>query len=294
MTDINLIGKGQPTLGGKFIENAAEVNINPEIKTIEIKNNGTPQGGIYATNSEIEKVTVTIKLFDFSAELLAIALSGEAFAVASASVIDEALIAKNAVAPTSKMIDISQTVTVTHNAGTRADSTAYAVGDWIFDGTHLYQATVAGTSAGTPPTFQTDGTDTVDGAVTWADKGVFSAVKDVDFVASAAGIRSIVGGGIPVNAPIKVSYTSYASGKIEVGSLVAEPMPFIFDGYNKATNEPMRAEFYRVDFTSDAGVPLITEEYGDLTLTGTVLLDSSKPLSASQFGYVESGGLAVL
>lgn len=53
----------------------------------------------------------------------------------------------------------------------RANSTAYALGDRVyaatFDG-NIYEAIVAGTSAGTPPTFNVNlGDTTVDGTVTW-------------------------------------------------------------------------------------------------------------------------------
>lgn len=53
----------------------------------------------------------------------------------------------------------------------RANSTAYSVGDRVylstFDG-NFYECIVAGTSAGTPPTFNANlGDTTTDGGVTW-------------------------------------------------------------------------------------------------------------------------------
>lgn len=61
------------------------------------------------------------------------------------------------------------------DAASRANSTAYVVGDVYVPATpnlHWYACTIAGTSAGSPPTFTTDGTTFADGTATFKDMGL--------------------------------------------------------------------------------------------------------------------------
>lgn len=69
--------------------------------------------------------------------------------------------------------------------GTRANSTAYALGDVIASGTRLYRATTAGTSAATPPAAlgtTTTGQTVTDGTVVWTDQGVSSGVTAYEWI----------------------------------------------------------------------------------------------------------------
>lgn len=70
-------------------------------------------------------------------------------------------------------------VSVDVNATARANSTAYAVGAIYAPASpnnHIYICTVAGTSAGSPPTFTTDGTTFADGTATFKDLGVINGL----------------------------------------------------------------------------------------------------------------------
>lgn len=53
-----------------------------------------------------------------------------------------------------------------HNTGT-----AYSAGNYVTAGAHYYRAENGGTSAGTVPTWPTNGGTIVDGGVTWQDMG---------------------------------------------------------------------------------------------------------------------------
>lgn len=71
----------------------------------------------------------------------------------------------------------------------RANSTAYAVGDLVRPATgngHVYRCIVAGTSGGSIPTWPTVAGQTVtDGGATWAEAGVGVVVLDADDVSVA-------------------------------------------------------------------------------------------------------------
>ncbi len=56
-------------------------------------------------------------------------------------------------------------------ATTRANTTAYAVGQEVWDGTNIEICTVAGTSGGSPPTWPAIGSTVTDGTVTWFNLG---------------------------------------------------------------------------------------------------------------------------
>lgn len=56
---------------------------------------------------------------------------------------------------------------VSKNKGNRANSTAYAVGDFVLSGSWYLQCATAGTSSGTAPTPVAFGTGITDGTVTW-------------------------------------------------------------------------------------------------------------------------------
>lgn len=81
---------------------------------------------------------------------------------------------------------------ITHTAGAAASgwaaTTAYAVGDVVdavaIPDTHAYICTVAGTSAGTEPTWPADGTTVVDATVTWQDIGLV-IMSPADYVVNA-------------------------------------------------------------------------------------------------------------
>jgi len=53
-----------------------------------------------------------------------------------------------------------------------AVSTAYSLGDYVTSGTNYYRADNGGTSAGSAPTFPTNGTTVTDNDITWQDMGV--------------------------------------------------------------------------------------------------------------------------
>lgn len=80
-------------------------------------------------------------------------------------------------------------VAVDFKATARANTTAYTVGQIYVPATpnnHAYICTIAGTSAGTPPTFTTDGTTFADDTATFKDLGVINSLTaGTDYILDA-------------------------------------------------------------------------------------------------------------
>lgn len=135
--------------------------------------------------------------------------------------------------------------------------------------------------------------DTSQAIVVTNTGGVTIYVAGTDYIASAAGIRALSGGSISDLEVLEVDYTSYDVGKVEMGTVVASDVAIIFDGWNDQENVPVVGEFYKVSLRGDGGVPLISEEYGGATLSGSMLQDTSKTVG-SKFGKLSMGGVPVL
>lgn len=295
MSDRKYIGIGQVAFDGLVADNSTTFELTVEKDEFELPNRGKLGGGMHSKHSRVKSIGFSATVHDYSADQLSELLAGKSTTVAAAAVADELMTAREGrLVATASVININDAVTITQGAGSHATSTDYVVGDWIYNGTHLYVVTVAGTTGGVAPTFNTDGTDTTDGTVTWADKGVFAAVNGTDFIASSAGIQFVTGKGIPDAAPVKVSYTRTAAGVVEMGVTSALVMPVIFNGINEKDNTPIVGKFHKVSISSDGGIPLITEGFGGATVTGTMLVDNSQPLGKSQFGSLTIGDTAII
>lgn len=104
-----------------------------------------------------------------------------------------------------------------NNAATRANTTAYAVGDALIPSspnTHWYMVTVAGTSGGSAPTFPTDGTSVSDGTATLQDMGLITYVENTDYeVDTEYGVINILSTGAIATAYSKVPASMRTAGK---------------------------------------------------------------------------------
>jgi len=136
--------------------------------------------------------------------------------------------------------------------------------------------------------------DTAVSPVVTSDPAGTTYIEGTDYVVSSAGIRTLTGGAISDATAILVSYTSYASGKVEMATSIASDVAVIFDGWNDQENVPIVGEFYKVSIRGDGGLPLISEEYGAATIQGSMLRDTTKTGGVSQYGKLMVGGVPVL
>ena len=235
-----------------------------------------------------EKVTaygLKITADDFKPQNLALALRASASLMASAAVSNElgtAYAGQNN--PLEYIPDPSQTITVSVAGGTRANTTAYALGDVVINTTEAYVVTVAGTSGGTAPTWPTGRGTVTDGTVTWKHVGTAALTKDTHYSVEGGGLRFLSGaaGHFPPTTPagkglpIKTNYTRNAQWVIEALVNSGTEYELIFNGINENDgSNPIRKRFYRVKFSPTGGLSSIGDDFAKLDMTAAVLADTS-------------------
>lgn len=250
-----------------------ELEITEDEKTLS--DSTQPGGGQWAAISRVTGVNAKMTLHDLDPVNLARAIYGSTSDTAAATIA-----AEKATAYQGGLIRLVHpdptSVTVSDDCAAHAVSHAYVLGDWILVSTHVYECTTAGTSAGTAPTWKTDGTATTDGTVVWADRGVFAAVADTDYEVRAEGIM-ILEAGIPDGCPVEIAYTHGAYSAVEAltsGSVIYE---LSFGGLNEAnSNSPVVVDIYRLKISAAKALSFIGSDFAALEVTGKVLMDSTK------------------
>lgn len=174
--------------GFRWLGNTPGFEINVESENLQ---HSSSEGGLSEIDLDIVLSitrTATITIDNFSSDNLAIFLGATVadLAQASATVTNELV----EYVRTERFFQLGTSYSTTGVRGitaptvdiyapARANSTAYAVGDMYLPATpndHVYICTVAGTSAGSPPTFTTDGTTFADGTATFDDAGLTSTL----------------------------------------------------------------------------------------------------------------------
>lgn len=106
-----------------------------------------------------------------------------------------------------------------------------------------------------------------------------SSSTPVTVTADQVKVRSLTGGMLEVidvtglQLPLKVSYGYVASSSFAIFAETPKEKYIILDGINTETQQPVLFRAYRCKFDPAEEFALINEEYGQLSLTGSLLFD---------------------
>lgn len=277
--DYIYIGKGTIYLDGIAIGNCSKLQFAVETEKKNLPDYESAGGGNVDSQERISNVTASITAHDLSPANLAIATRGAVTAYAGGTVTDEAHtdITLNTLIILDHIQDLDLTLTVTHaETSVWAGTTAFALGDKIVDGGHLYVVTVAGTTGGSEPTWPTDGSTVVDGTVTWDDLGTTTLTVDVDYTRVRSGIIPLGGKLATGDAGVKASYTGLADSIVQALVNSGNEYELFFDGLNEAkSSKPVQVRAFKAK-PSPSSIDWIGDEYAGLELNFEVIKDSSK------------------
>lgn len=102
-------------------------------------------------------------------------------------------------------------------------------------------------------------------------------VEGTDYTITTGGIEAIAGGAITDSSVISVDYTSLGFNAVDALVNSGNEYRLFFDGINEAeAGKGFTVDMYRVKFTPASNLGFIGEDFGELPLEGSVLVDSSK------------------
>lgn len=107
--------------------------------------------------------------------------------------------------------------------------------------------------------------------------GSTTYVKGTDYELSPAGVTIKAGGAINAKTAILVDYHGLGHDVIQMLTGSGKAYRLFFEGLNEGNSDtPVLVEIFRSKFDPTSSLGLITDGIGNLSMTGTVLKDSSK------------------
>ncbi|MBL4796734.1 MAG: hypothetical protein JKY50_04935 [Oleispira sp.] len=107
--------------------------------------------------------------------------------------------------------------------------------------------------------------------------GLTTYVLGVDYELSPAGITIIAGGAISAMTEILVDYIGVNHDVIEMLTGAGDSYRLYFEGLNEANSDsPVLVDIFRSKFDPTSSIGFITEGIGNLSMSGTVLKDTTK------------------
>ena len=272
---------GKPK-GFVAIGNVPELSLDIAVTKSEHKESESGSRLLDVTIIKETKGTFKFKLENLSLDNLALGLYGAAASVAGASVSGEAFTAYSGKRCPLANPKVSTVVITAPNAGAsaRVNTTAYTVGQYYIPAAangHYYQCTIAGTSAGTPPTFTTNGTTFTDGTATFKDMGTTTKTVTTDYTVDATNgvITPVVGGGITDLEPLAAAYTFAIHSKMEAFTSSTSPERYLrFEGLNTVDGTRVIIDMYKAQFDPLTNYALLGDDVASVDMAGSLLSDA--------------------
>ncbi|MET0047474.1 MAG: hypothetical protein ABW066_06805 [Sedimenticola sp.] len=111
-------------------------------------------------------------------------------------------------------------------------------------------------------------------------------VENTDYRAESGGIVVLAAGSIPASTALAISYTKLATDVVRALTQSAQEYELVFVGLNEAQGgKAVRVRVHRAKFGATSELSLIGDEFGEISLGGKVLKDTSIASPESQ--YVE-------
>lgn len=289
--DYSYIGSGKIYLrelngnsGLLEVGNASALSFSVSEEVKELKDYTQPGGGTANEVRRIDAVEVSMTLHELNPENFARAIYGNTSGVNAGAVSDEIHTAYLGGLVAFEFLPNATPAPVVvggEGATTAATNTAYGLNALVVPAApngYFYQATVAGTSAGTAPTWPTTvGATVTDGAVTWKNMGATALTEGDDYEIRPGGVLILETADLADGAIIGVSYTKQAVDVVEAITDAGKEYEMIFDGLNEArSGKRTRVRVHRVKVGAATDLGLIGDEYAALEVTGKILKDASK------------------
>lgn len=279
--------------------NASSLKLSISESKVEQKNYMTVGGGVRDSISRVDSAEVEISLYDLSPLTLAMALRATRSEHAPETVTDEEVTITSLETPVDlKSFTLPSSVVVTNSAG----STTYVEGV-DYDVTHkaITALTDGGISASdvvkvTYVKLISEAVTAVSGLIetqklpdensiiVTSSDGSTTYLRGTDYTVSGAGIEIVDKGDIKEGTALKLHYAVVPSVQLE--ALAASGVEFygLFTGLNEARGgSPVNVRLFRLKFSPTDGLDLISDEYGQITLKGSILADTSRPAGTSQY-----------
>lgn len=272
---------GKPK-GFVALGNVPELSLDIAVTKDEHKESESGNRLLDVTLIKETKGSFKFKLENLSLDNLALGLYGTSAAVAGASVSGEAFTAYSGKRCALANPKVSAVVITAPNSGAsaRANTTVYALGAYYTPAApngHYYQCTIAGTSAGAPPTFTTNGTTFADGTATFKDMGTTTKTVTTDYTVDATNgvITPVVGGGITDLEPLAAAYTFTTHNKMEAFTSANAPEKYLrFEGLNTVDGTKVIIDMYRAQFDPLSNYSLLGDSVASVDMGGSLLSDT--------------------
>lgn len=275
----------RPLAGGRPFELGNVVSLSETIESDRTsrQNYQDVGGGELDVVETITSVAFEMTANDITPQNIAIGMRGSFEALGSLAITDEAGVVWQGTRTAFRNLpDPVVAVVLEITGGTRANTTAYALGDTIIDTGRGYVATVGGISAGTAPTYPTNLSTVTDGTVTWKDVGPVALVADVDYARTPHGVIMLAASNgrfspdLPI--PVEISYTRNPQFLVQALVDAGQEYEMIYHGLNEVdSGNPLTGRYFRVKFSPTSGFNRQGgDDFSELTLTGTVLQDESR------------------